>query len=120
MQPRSDLLPNRLDEDSSYAQRREHLLSHEQEFLRIRDYFSCLYKGQPTPPVTLTQTICFEETEVQMAMSRLAAGKAMPQHSAPAVLWRKCSGSGRFTSMPAAQCLSGQRLQLTAFELEHV
>ena len=31
------------------------------------------------------------ETEVQLAMSRLAAGKAMPQHSAPAAIWRKCS-----------------------------
>ncbi|OLP77031.1 LINE-1 retrotransposable element ORF2 protein [Symbiodinium microadriaticum] len=68
-----------------------HLLSHEQEFLRIRDYFTCLYKGPSTPPVMLTHTVCFEETEVQMALGRLAAGKAMPQHSAPAAIWRKCS-----------------------------
>ena len=68
-----------------------HLLSHEQEFLRIRDYFSSLYTGPSLPPITLTQSVSFEEAEVQLAMSRLAAGKAMPQHSAPAALWRKCS-----------------------------
>ena len=97
-----------------------HLLSHEQEFLRIRDYFTCLYKGPSTPPVTLTQTVCFEEAEVQMALGRLAAGKAMPQHSAPAAIWRKCSVQGGFTSLPAAQCQSSDRQQFVATELEHI
>ncbi|CAE7322293.1 unnamed protein product, partial [Symbiodinium sp. KB8] len=64
------------------------LMSHEQEFQCIKDYFTRLYHGPNPQPVTLSQAVQFEPAEVQVAILKLSAGKAMPQHSAPAALWR--------------------------------
>ena len=65
------------------------LMSHEQEFQCIKDYFKGLYHGPNPPQVILSQAVQFEPAEVRAAILKLSAGKAMPQHSAPAALWRK-------------------------------
>ena len=68
------------------------LMSHEQEFQCIKDYFTRLYHGPNPQPVALSQAVQFEPAEVQVAILKLSAGKAMPQHSAPAALWRTSVG----------------------------
>ncbi|OLP87071.1 LINE-1 retrotransposable element ORF2 protein [Symbiodinium microadriaticum] len=65
------------------------LMSHEQEFQCIKDYFKGLYRGPNPQQVILSQAVQFEPAEVRAAILKLSAGKAMPQHSAPAALWRK-------------------------------
>ena len=65
------------------------LMSHEQEFQCIKTYFTELYHGPHPQRITLSQAVQFEPEEVRVAILKLAAGKAMPQQSAPAALWRK-------------------------------
>ena len=64
------------------------LMAHEQEFQSIKTYFTELYHGPYPQEITLSQEVQFEPAEVRVAILKLAAGKAMPQQSAPAALWR--------------------------------
>ena len=63
------------------------LLSHEAELGQITEYFHKLYQGEGTSPARLSGDISFSVAEIQEAMARLKAGKAMPSGSAPTVLW---------------------------------
>ena len=65
-----------------------HIQSQEAEFQQILTYFKTLFSGPGHTPVTLSQDMVFTEEELQQALSRLAAGKAMPAPSAPAALWK--------------------------------
>ena len=61
--------------------------SQEAELQQILKYFRTLFAGPIHTPVTLSQDMEFAEEELQQALGRLAAGKAMPTPSAPAALW---------------------------------
>ena len=63
------------------------LLSHEAELGQITAYFHKLYQGEGATPARLSRDISFSVAEIQEAMARLKAGKAMPSGSAPTVLW---------------------------------
>ena len=63
------------------------LLSHEAELGQITEYFHKLYQGEGATPARLSRDISFSVAEIQEAMARLKAGKAMPSGSAPTVLW---------------------------------
>ena len=62
--------------------------SQEAELQQILKYFRTLFAGPIHTPVTLSQDMEFAEEELQQALGRLAAGKAMPTPSAPAALWK--------------------------------
>ena len=58
------------------------------EFQDILGYFQGLYRGPVPSEDHLCETISFTQDEVIRALQRLAPGKAMPVHSAPAAVWK--------------------------------
>ena len=64
------------------------LQTHEEEFCDIRDYFLSLYSGPATHGDYLSAPISFSQDEVTRAFRRMAPGKAMPTHAAPAAVWK--------------------------------
>ena len=65
-----------------------HIQFQEAEFQKIFKYCTALFSGPGHTPVTLSQDVVFAEEELQRALGRLAAGKAMPSPSA-----RLCCGN---------------------------
>ena len=64
------------------------LQTHEAEYRQIVDFYRKLFQGTATTPVRLSQDIYIDTEEVNNALRRLQAAKAMPSTSAPAILWK--------------------------------
>ncbi|CAE7584044.1 unnamed protein product [Symbiodinium sp. CCMP2592] len=65
--------------------------THEAEFEQIKAYFVKLYAGPVPDQVVLSKGPLITVEEVLAALQRLQAGKAMPDKSAPAALWKHFS-----------------------------
>ncbi|CAE7564681.1 Pol [Symbiodinium sp. CCMP2592] len=74
-----------------------------------RDFFRQLYNSpdRAPPPGVLTEGVDVSWSEWMSALSQTAARKAVPQHYAPALLWKECADLLADTIAPQAQFQEG-------------
>ena len=71
------------------------LMTPQEELQHVEDFFKQLYATDTGSPGQwkLQAGLCITETEVMQALKAMPAGKALPRHQAPAVLWRAAEES---------------------------